>query len=172
MGSKPKVSSLGEGLYPGPGNYNLSSEAIFKNPTAFTIGSRYGNDKVEDAEPGPGTYTSSLGFKQNGPKIGTSKRTGVDKGGEAPGPGQYSYNRPFSAGPQYGFGNETKTNGALDQRPGPGQYDIPDTNGYNTKGVSIGEKFGKKNEGVSNPGPGTYDVTAKRPQSGAKIGRA
>lgn len=85
------------------------------------MGAKYGQ-RVEDPEPGPGAYNAGKEFKQNGPKIGTSKRSGVANGSQAPGPGQYSYSRPFSAGPQYGFPNETKSSNALDLKPGPGQY--------------------------------------------------
>jgi hypothetical protein len=41
------------------------------------MGAKYCNDKIDDSKPGPGTYTSMLGFKNNGPKIGTSKRTAL-----------------------------------------------------------------------------------------------
>lgn len=104
MGTKPKASSLGDGLMPGPGNYNPNSTGVYKNATAFTMGAKYGS-KVEDPEPGPGTYSANTELKQTGPKIGTSKRGDVGGKSENPGPGQYSNNRPFSAGPQYGFGN-------------------------------------------------------------------
>jgi len=69
------------------------------------MGAKYGTSKIEDPEPGPGTYNSGKEFKQNGPKIGTSKRDIVIDTGSAPGPGQYSNSRPFSAGPRYGFGH-------------------------------------------------------------------
>lgn len=121
MSSKPKVSSLGDAITPGPGNYNSTANAIYKNPSAFTMGAKYGASKIEDPEPGPGSYSLNAGFKQTGPKIGKSKRAGnIDN--INPGPGQYGNIRPFSAGPKYGFGNEMKGHSTLDQRPGPGQY--------------------------------------------------
>lgn len=43
MSSKPKVNSLGEVLAPGPGNYNVSSNGVYKNPSAFTMGAKYGS---------------------------------------------------------------------------------------------------------------------------------
>jgi hypothetical protein len=46
MSTKPKVNSLGEGITPGPGNYNTSGEAVYKNSSAFTMGAKYGGDKV------------------------------------------------------------------------------------------------------------------------------
>lgn len=76
MSSKPKVSSLGDTLTPGPGNYNSTANAIYKNPSAFTMGAKYGANKIEDPEPGPGSYSVNAGFKQIGPKIGKSKRAG------------------------------------------------------------------------------------------------
>jgi hypothetical protein len=171
MSSKPKVSSLGDAITPGPGNYNSTANAIYKNPSAFTMGAKYGASKVEDPEPGPGSYSLNAGFKQTGPKIGKSKRAGnIDNSN--PGPGQYGNSRPFSAGPKYGFGNETKGHSTLDQRPGPGQYEINDTALSRFKGCVIGEKFNKKDQGVDVPGPGCYEIAAKRPMSGAKIGKS
>jgi hypothetical protein len=42
-----------------------------------------------------------------------------------------------------------------------------------SKGVSIGQKFGKNFNTLSNlPGPGQYESSSKRPMSGAKIGKA
>ena len=73
-----------------------------------------------------------------------------------PGPGQYANSRPFSAGPKYGFGKQMKSQGTLDQRPGPGQYDVGDTALSRFKGCVIGEKFSKKNMTVEVPGPGSY----------------
>lgn len=43
---------------------------------------------------------------------------------------------------------------------------------YPNRGCTIGEKTGKKNYAHDNPGPGSYDVGAKRPMSGAKIGKS
>jgi len=40
------------------------------------MGAKYNDNKI-DTKPGPGTYNSNLEFKNNGPKIGTSKRTGL-----------------------------------------------------------------------------------------------
>ena len=77
IGSKPKTNSLGDALQPGPGNYNPTTDAVFKNATAFTMGAKYGN-REEDPEPGPGAYDSTKKMKQNGPKIGTSKRGGLE----------------------------------------------------------------------------------------------
>lgn len=76
MSSKPKVNSLGEVLAPGPGNYNLNSNGVYKNPSAFTMGAKYGS-KVEDPEPGPGNYNVNSEFKTTGTKIGKSKRSGL-----------------------------------------------------------------------------------------------
>jgi hypothetical protein len=42
------------------------------------MGAKYNNDKI-DSKPGPGTYNSPLDFKNNGPKIGTSKRNGLEE---------------------------------------------------------------------------------------------
>ena len=47
MSAKPKVNSLGETITPGPGNYSSNSNGVYKNPSAFTMGAKYGN-KVED----------------------------------------------------------------------------------------------------------------------------
>ena len=47
MSNKGKTSSFGQTLAPGPGNYNLNQNGVYKNPSAFTMGSKYGN-KVED----------------------------------------------------------------------------------------------------------------------------
>ena len=76
MSSKPKVNSLGETLAPGPGNYNTNSNSVYKNPSAFTMGSKYGN-KVEDPEPGPGNYNVHGEFKLTGTKMGKSNRGGL-----------------------------------------------------------------------------------------------
>lgn len=46
MSSKPKVNSLGDGLTPGPGNYSSGYQAVSKNPTAFTMGAKYGSSKI------------------------------------------------------------------------------------------------------------------------------
>jgi hypothetical protein len=121
MSAKPKVNSLGETLQPGPGNYNVNSTEVYRNPSAFTMGAKYGG-KIEDPEPGPGNYNIKAEFKQSGAKIGKSRREGLGAGNENPGPGHYVSSRPFSAGPKYGFGNELKANSTLDARPGPGQY--------------------------------------------------
>lgn len=104
MSFKPKTNSLGETLAPGPGNYNVTTDAVYKNPSAFTMGAKYG-EKLDDPQPGPGAYNAGNQFKKNGPKIGTSKRGGLGNENNLPGPGQYSNARPFSAGPKYGFGN-------------------------------------------------------------------
>lgn len=76
IAAKGKTSSLGDTLQPGPGNYNVSTEGVYKHSAAFTMGAKYGS-KVEDPEPGPGAYTYGKEFKQNGPKMGTSKRSGL-----------------------------------------------------------------------------------------------
>ena len=47
MSSKPKTNSLGETLAPGPGNYNITTDGVYKNPSAFTMGAKYG-ERVED----------------------------------------------------------------------------------------------------------------------------
>jgi hypothetical protein len=47
MSGKGKTSSLGDAYVPGPGNYNVVTDAINKNPSAFTMGAKYGN-RVED----------------------------------------------------------------------------------------------------------------------------
>jgi hypothetical protein len=77
IGAKGKASSLGDALQPGPGNYNVSTEGVYKHSAAFTMGAKYGS-KVEDPEPGPGAYSYGKEFKQNGPKMGTSKRAGLE----------------------------------------------------------------------------------------------
>lgn len=135
------------------------------------MGAKYGS-RVDDPEPGPGAYNANRELKHNGPKMGTSKRGGLEGRNEGPGPGQYAQSRPFSAGPKYGFGNETKANGGFDQRPGPGQYEIGAEQQLHLKGCTIGEKFSKKSASNCGPGPGSYDMGLKRPQSGAKIGKA
>ena len=76
MSSKPKVNSLGDVLAPGPGNYNLNSNGIYKNPSAFTMGAKYGS-KIEDPEPGPGNYNVHSEFKLTGTKMGKSRREGL-----------------------------------------------------------------------------------------------
>lgn len=87
------------------------------------MGSKYGALKVQDPEPGPGTYTIS-NSKKSGVKIGKSKRNNELDKEDLPGPGQYAtFDRPFSAGPKYGFGHESKSLVQFDQRPGPGQYE-------------------------------------------------
>jgi len=48
MAVKPKASSLGDNLMPGPGNYNPLTEGVYKNNTAFTMGAKYGSSKIED----------------------------------------------------------------------------------------------------------------------------
>ena len=40
------------------------------------------------------------------------------------------------------------------------------------KGCSIGEKFNGKSGKHLTPGPGSYEMNTKRPQSGTKIGKA
>ena len=85
MSSKPKVNSLGEGLAPGPGNYSSNSTGVYKNPSAFTMGSKYGN-KVEDPEPGPGNYNVQSEFKLTGMKMGKSKRGDLGAENEYPRP--------------------------------------------------------------------------------------
>jgi len=60
MAVKPKTSSLGDNLMPGPGNYNPMTEGVYKNNTAFTMGAKYGSSKIEDPEPGPGSYNYGL----------------------------------------------------------------------------------------------------------------
>jgi hypothetical protein len=104
MGGKGKSGSLGDTLQPGPGNYNVSTDGVYRNTAAFTMGAKYGS-REEDPEPGPGAYNSGKQLKHNGPKMGTSKRGGLEGRNEGPGPGQYAQSRPFSAGPKYGFGN-------------------------------------------------------------------
>lgn len=104
--------------------------------------------------------------------MGMGKREGLGGRNEGPGPGQYVQSRPFSAGPKYGFGNETKTNGGYDQRPGPGQYEVGLEQQFIMKGCTIGEKFNKKSHLNNGPGPGSYDAGMRRPQSGTKIGKA
>ena len=133
------------------------------------MGAKYGS-KVEDPEPGPGNYNLKSDMKMTGTKMGKSGRSGLGSSNQVPGPGQYGYNRPFSAGPQYGFGNEMKSHLTLDARPGPGQYEV--NNDTLMKGCTIAEKFNKKNFTLTNPGPGSYDVFSKRPVSGTKIGRS
>ena len=76
IGSKGKLLFLNDALQPGPGNYNVSTDGVYKNTAAFTMGAKYGT-REEDPEPGPGAYTYGKGFKQNGPKMGTSKRAGL-----------------------------------------------------------------------------------------------
>jgi hypothetical protein len=69
------------------------------------MGAKYGSSKIEDPEPGPASYNAVLEINNKGSKMGTSKRCGLDGNNQNPGPGVYSQNRPFSAGPKYGFGN-------------------------------------------------------------------
>lgn len=92
------------------------------------------------------------------------------------GPGVGSYqigSRPLSAGPNYSIGGGKKaTSNKQLFNPGPGQYDS-NTFMEQNKGVTIGQKFGKDFQTVSNlPGPGQYEGFSKRPMSGTKIGRA
>jgi hypothetical protein len=42
MGVKPKGMSNGENV-PGPGNYNPTTEGVYKNTNAFTMGAKYGS---------------------------------------------------------------------------------------------------------------------------------
>jgi hypothetical protein len=65
-----------------------------------------------------------------------------------------------------------KSHLTLDQRPGPGQYEIRDGALDKFKGCVIGEKFNKNSLTIGVPGPGSYEVMSKRPLSGAKIGRS
>ena len=122
IATKPKTSSHNDILMPGPGNYELNSKAQYKNPTAFTMGAKYDSNRLEDPEPGPGTYSSHGAGTHKGVKIGKANRSGMDSSSNNLGPGQYFNNRPSSAGPRYGFSHQTKSQGTLDMRPGPGHY--------------------------------------------------
>jgi hypothetical protein len=60
----------------------------------------------------------------------------------------------------------------LDQKPGPGQYELNDYTNTNSKGCKIAEKFGKVSVGLAGPGPGSYEAEPRRPMSGTKIGKS
>ena len=42
MGAKSKGFSIGDGFTPGPGNYSSATTGIYKHPSAFTMGAKYG----------------------------------------------------------------------------------------------------------------------------------
>lgn len=46
ISSKPKTNFLGDTLQPGPGNYNVLTDGVYKNPSAFTMGAKYGTTKI------------------------------------------------------------------------------------------------------------------------------
>jgi hypothetical protein len=43
---KTKANTYGDSHNPGPGNYNLNSQSIYKNSNGFTMGSKYDSNKV------------------------------------------------------------------------------------------------------------------------------
>jgi hypothetical protein len=73
MGVKSKTLT-NEQQVPGPGNYNVALNSIYKNSNGFTMGAKYSN-KNNDPEPGPGAYSyDTTILKKSGVKIGTSIR--------------------------------------------------------------------------------------------------
>ncbi len=73
MGIKSKTSTVQQQV-PGPGNYNVALNSVYKNSNGFTMGAKYSN-KNDDPEPGPGAYTYDTAIlKKSGVKIGTSIR--------------------------------------------------------------------------------------------------
>lgn len=83
MGTKPTTSLYGSTNTPGPGNYNTVSGG--RPGSGVTMGAKY-HSRTLNEEPGPGAYNMPEG-KKNGPKIGTSKRSGLGGKANFPGPG-------------------------------------------------------------------------------------
>lgn len=144
---------------PAPGSYSIQS--IFDNKKSFSFSPKL--TKPEPKYPGPGSYdVKDVVTNSARPVIGKEKRKDnflKDEQVSIPGPGRYNFRHTLVEGPQWRFGSEASRKvKELEQTPGPGAYEIPDTKS------KIVFKFpsSRKNDKLENiPGPGHYNVQNK-----------
>jgi hypothetical protein len=109
-------------------------------------------------------------FKSPTAKFGTQQRdTGMGKGNDIPGPGNYSADVKQKLG---GFKIGQKINQKGSNNPGPGQYDVNDSPTKNNgSGFKMGTSTRNKNmnsRSISEmPGPGNYDLNNQNGKSSA-----
>jgi hypothetical protein len=117
-GERNKVKANDE---PGPGNYmyNPSNEG-----KGITIKGKYVEHPKERA-PGPGAYDAQMApskTRGGGIVFGHDAKDRGPKDTNAPGPGMYKVERPYTGG--HTFGVSTRDGLKKSDEPGPGQYNL------------------------------------------------
>jgi len=132
IGTSTRTGLYGNKTTPGPGTYNYGTK-VGEGPK-YVINPRRDDDangKNSKYIPGPGAYNPSVDAvksKNSSIGIGTSSRYDLHPTKANPGPGQYD-TRGRLAGPQWGFGTQSRSQERKSEAPGPGQYKIPHTVG-------------------------------------------
>ena len=141
---------------PAPGSYSIQS--IFDTKKSFSFSPKLPTS--EPKYPGPGSYNvKDISPSAARAVIGKEKRKDnfLNKSQiPIPGPGLYNLHQTLVEGPQWRFGSQASRKvQELDQTPGPGAYEIPDTKS------KLVFKFpsSRKTEKMPNiPGPGHYNI--------------
>lgn len=92
--------------------------------------------------------------------MGTSKRSNVYKGTNAPGPGNYNPpSRNKQASPGWRMGTATRNTEYKSDTPGPGSYNSPGKLSKSPPHYGIAGRYAQICQSIT-PGPGTYDHNA------------
>lgn len=170
--SKNELSDKGHIITPGPGNYEPNKEVS----STFPKGPQWswslskvnrdedvpikGSKKLHIITPGPGYYEDKIGKIPQGPQITMSPTFPKVKVLDFPGPGEYNVIDKTSGSPEYtiskGKRDEEYKRVAKDNYPGPGAYQIKDTDLAKCFTISKNKRRSKKKD--SFPGPGSYRI--------------
>jgi hypothetical protein len=159
-------SYLNSDKTPGPGNYNINENKIFRKSPSFKFGSeKRENFNINLNNPGPGNYNLGNIIYNKKPSYGFGK----EKKGELPdekfpGPGQYEI-RDTSSGPKITIAqklNYNQNEGKKDSNPAPGMYNIQNNTDFilhKSPSFKIGTSERKSLSNQENtPAPGTYNT--------------
>ena len=141
---------------PAPGSYCIGS--CFDNKKSYSFSPKLA--KSVPRYPGPGAYEiKDFGSKAARPVIGKEKRKDNflnDELTSMPGPGRYDFRHTLTEGPRWKFGSDaSRKQQEIQETPGPGSYEIPDTKSK----VVFKFPSSRKNEKYQKiPGPGQYNV--------------
>ncbi|XP_071083971.1 uncharacterized protein [Haliotis cracherodii] len=149
--------------YPGPADYTCGENLIWNHRTV-TLKGRVGKSCLEQkgaSDIGPAMYDTMNHMGSCGPCFSmASKHTCID-GFETPGPDFRPNSGYWGRGPKKSFGSKRPDFFPDNPGPGPGDYDIPDSN----KGpsYSLAKRLNNSDETIrrkkkKDPAPNTYDV--------------
>lgn len=115
---------------PGPGAYNYAEYYGALNKSSGNVLGKAARNALSNSDaPGPGAYDLNTGLLRDkrGAVVGRAPRDGkLGSGAGALGPGGYDVKREFDGSPSKGYkiGKSPRLKLDLDDKPGPGQYDM------------------------------------------------